>query len=298
MEKLRPFWERKTDNSSEDYDDMAEFSEFQISLFNTDGVLKSNLAFETDISRLDDILIQRISKGVRQFFNAMKKTFDNSYINKTATVNHVNIFLAGNSSKSPILKKIFQENINEWNSIIMCKDKTDSMQSYFSLFPPLGTSEAYDIQKERGYINDDNLNTPNGKTGVAWGLIEGRKGGRIQIVEEISPESEAKFAYYLGISKKKTFCMKISRDTEYMSWIRFIPAIQKKFEILYTSLPEATNGELKESDDGVLRKRLELEDYGEGKYIFIRLVGRDKIEFVVSTDVDSICKNNIVEITL
>lgn len=291
MEKLRPFWER-----NEEDNDFKEFEEFQISLFNTDGILKSNLAFEVDVIKLENILKQRISKGVRQFFNALKSAFGESYIQKTASIDHVNIFLAGNSSKSPLLKDIFAENIKEWNENISQKENEDD--SFFTLFPPLGSKEAFEIQSNHGINNIDELEAPNGKTGVAWGIIEGRKGGRIEVIEEITADSEAKFAYYLGISKKKKFSMKISRDTKYSVWIKFIPAVQEKFEILYTSLPEATNGNLLESDEGVLRKRLEVKEYGDNLFIFIKLTGVNQIEYAVGKDENSIYEESVIKITL
>lgn len=291
MEKLRPFWER-----NEEDNDFKEFGEFQISLFNTDGILKSNLAFEVDVMKLENILKQRIDKGVRQFFNALKSAFGESYIQKTASIDHVNIFLAGNSSKSPLLKDIFAENIKEWNENISQKENEDD--SFFTLFPPLGSKEAFEIQSNHGIKNIDELEAPNGKTGVAWGIIEGRKGGRIEVIEEITADSEAKFAYYLGISKKKKFSMKISRDTKYSVWTKFIPAVQEKFEILYTSLPEATNGYLSESDEGVLRKRLEVKEYGDNLFIFIKLTGVNQIEYAVGKDENSISEENVIKITL
>lgn len=291
MEKLRPFWER-----NEEDNDFKEFEEFQISLFNTDGILKSNLAFEVDVIKLENILKQRISKGVRQFFNALKSAFGESYIQKTASIDHVNIFLAGNSSKSPLLKDIFAENIKEWNKNISQKENEDD--SFFTLFPPLGSKEAFEIQSNHGINNIDELEAPNGKTGVAWGIIEGRKGGRIEVIEEITADSEAKFAYYLGISKKKKFSMKISRDTQYSVWTKFIPAVQEKFEILYTSLPEATNGNLLESDEGVLRKRLEVKEYGDNLFIFIKLTGVNQIEYAVGKDENSIYEESVIKITL
>lgn len=293
MEKLRPFWERQEDSSF----DTSDFMEFQIGLFDAEGVLKQNLPFEADVEVLEQILKNRIEKGVRQFFNALKGTFSEKHLGKTLNVEQINILLAGNSSKSPILKEIFEKNIEEWNQGIS-KGKKGEVESYFKLFPTLGSKEAEKLQKEKGIFVKKDLEEPTGKTGVAWGLIEGRKGGRIEIKEEITADSEAKFAYYLGISVRKKFRVKISREEEYNDWIKFIPALQEKFEILYTSLPEAMNGALSEVEDGVLRKRLSLEKYGKEYYIFIRLVGRDTIEYALGTENGNIEESSIQKVTL
>lgn len=279
MEKLRPFWERSDDLGNE-LIKIEEFNEFQIGLFNVEGVLKSNLPFEIDVQKLDYILHNRIEKGVRQFFEALKDTFTDKLIRKTASVELINIFLAGNSSKSPILQEIFKEKIEEWNSSM------EENKEHFVLFPALGTEAAKKIQEEKGIKHYDSLESPTGKTGVAWGLIKGREGGRIEVKEEISFEDEAKFAYYLGIQKGKCFYPKINRDAEYGKWMRFLPAKRRMNEILYTNLPEAAGGKLLCIEEGVLRKRIEIPTtaLAEGKNIFIRLISTNSIEYAIGDD--------------
>lgn len=280
MEKLRPFWER-SDGHGEIVVDINEFSEFQIGLFNVDGSLKSNLSFEVEIEELNHILEQRIEKGVKQFFEALKDTFSSKHISKTASADKINIFLAGNSSKSPILQEIFQRYIEEWNKNIKTANKEADTTGHFILFPALGTDEAKNMQKDRGIEKPFSLESPTGKTGVAWGLIEGRAGGRIEVKEEISFENEAKFSYYLGIQKGKNFFTKMRRDEEYSKWIKFLPARRRMNEILYTSLPEAVSGTLLCSETGVLRKRIEIPITGDASYIYIRIVSSNCIEYAV-----------------
>lgn len=303
MEKLRPFWERndivsenKT-NSDKKFDDEIKinFSEFQCGLFSVDGEYKPNLSLTADTTKLEKILRDRIEKGVRQFFNALKETFAEKYFAKTAKVEKINIFLAGNSSKSPILKEAFERNINEWSEKIL-KDSSEKKE-LFKLYPPLGSDEAKMIQKEKE-IFEDELEAPTGKTGVAWGLIEGRKGGRIEIKEEITYETEAKFAYYLGISVRKKFKTKIARDADYNKWYKFIPALKEKFEINYTSLPEATNGKLSEKDDSVMRKRLEIDKCGDDLFVYVRLKTRDAIEYALGDINGKIDEDTIKQVVL
>jgi len=292
MEKLRPFWER-SDGQGELLVDINEFSEFQIGLFNVDGSLKSNLAFEIEVEKLNAILKQRIEKGVKQFFEALKDTFSSRHISKTARAEKINIFLAGNSSKSPILQEIFKRNIDEWNKGITSSRRGEEDTNHFVLFPALGTNEAKRVQKERGITPSNSLESPTGKTGVAWGLIEGREGGRIEVKEEVSFENEAKFAFYLGIQKGRNFFLKLRRDEEYSKWIKFLPARRKINEILYTSLPEAASGNLLCSETGVLRKRIEIAVVGDDKYIYIRFVSTNCIEYAVGDAEGNIDENTI-----
>lgn len=303
MEKLRPFWERKESNSGDKTNPgkkcedklKMNFSEFQCGLFSAEGEYRPNLSLTADTTKLEKILRDRIEKGVRQFFNALKETFSEKYFVKTAKVEKINIFLAGNSSKSPILKEVFERNINEWSKKIL-KDSSEK-EELFKLYPPLGSDEAKKIQKENK-IFEDELEAPTGKTGVAWGLIEGRKGGRIEIKEEITYETEAKFAYYLGISVRKKFKTKIARDADYNKWYKFIPALKAKFEINYTSLPEATNGKLSEKDDSVMRKRLEIDKCGDNLFVYIRLKARDTIEYALGDIDGKIDKDTIKQVVL
>lgn len=303
MEKLRPFWERKESNSGDKPNSEKKcedklkinFSEFQCGLFSAEGEYRPNLSWTADTTKLEKILRDRIEKGVRQFFNALKETFSEKYFVKTAKVEKINIFLAGNSSKSPILKEVFERNINEWSKKIL-KDSSEK-EELFKLYPPLGSDEAKKIQKENK-IFEDELEAPTGKTGVAWGLIEGRKGGRIEIKEEITYETEAKFAYYLGISVRKKFKTKIARDADYNKWYKFIPALKAKFEINYTSLPEATNGKLSEKDDSVMRKRLEIDKCGDNLFVYIRLKARDTIEYALGDIDGKIDKDTIKQVVL
>ena len=303
MEKLRPFWERKESDSGDKINPgkkcedklKMNFSEFQCGLFSAEGEYRPNLSLTADTTKLEKILRDRIEKGVRQFFNALKETFSEKYFVKTAKVEKINIFLAGNSSKSPILKEVFERNINEWSKKIL-KDSSEK-EELFKLYPPLGSDEAKKIQKENK-IFEDELEAPTGKTGVAWGLIEGRKGGRIEIKEEITYETEAKFAYYLGISVRKKFKTKIARDADYNKWYKFIPALKAKFEINYTSLPEATNGKLSEKDDSVMRKRLEIDKCGDNLFVYIRLKARDTIEYALGDIDGKIDKDTIKQVVL
>lgn len=285
MEKLRPFWECNNEEL------MEEFEEFQISLFDVNGSLKPNLPFETQTDQLEEILEKRIKKGVKQFFEALKDIFAGKHLGKTANVDKIHIFLAGNSSKSPILQKAFEEMIQKWDEEIV--KSQENGETHFILFPPLGTEEAIQIQKERGVYFDSDFSSPTGKTGVAWGLIEGREGGRIEVKEEITFESEAKFAYYLGIRKGKFFSTKIRRDDEYSKWMKFIPAKRAINEIYYTSLPGAASEKLPYFENGIFRKRIELPVTGENYFVYIRLVETDTIEIGVGESEDKIMEETI-----
>ena len=101
---------------------------------------------------LVEILEKRIERGVSNFFTSIAKAFRNEAAVKSE-VNEIQIFLAGNSSKSPILSKLFQAYIQN----------EEGGKEYYHLFPPLGTKEAFAIQRERGIaVHEEDITAPTG----------------------------------------------------------------------------------------------------------------------------------------
>lgn len=207
------------------------------------------------------ILENRIKRGISNFFTSIVKAFRNEAAKKSGA-DGIQIFLAGNSSKSPILHKLFDEYIaNEENG----KDK-------YILFPPLGTKEAAEIQKERGVkVNVTDITAPTGKTGVAYGLIAGREGGKIKVISEIKADAQTKFRYNIGVSKRGKFRMVLDRTlVGYGQWVRLIDAGIEDFEIYYTSLANAAKMHVDET--GIYNKRCRLPYTDADADVYIRCV--------------------------
>lgn len=302
IEVLRPFWEGiiSEDKGSNEKNDntksykgyifkMSEEKKFPIDddgaitvdLFDKSGQLQSGFKLYIENSKekinvdLIGILTNRIERGVASFFDAIRLAF-NSQTARNSGVNEMQIFLAGNSSKSPILRKLFDKYIQDTNNKINSKD---DYSTYFKLFPPLGTEEAHAIQKELGLNINTDLTAPTGKTGVAYGLIEGRAGGRIKVISEIKAEDETKFRYNIGIEKRGKFAMKLDRnDVVYGKWERFGNA-GKELEFYYTSLPGANKAPV---DDSMHLRRVNSE-IDIDKDIYIRAVSPDELEYILSS---------------
>lgn len=276
MEVLRPFWEgiiAEADNSAKSTKEQAssvsgntkEYNGYifrndgdtkfpiaddgtvSVDLFDKEGKLQSGFKLTiTKKSEIDvdliKILTDRIEKGVASFFKSVLLAFGHPQVTKN-NITKINIFLAGNSSKSPILRKLFNKYIKQQNKeIAKSVNKVEANNANlqcFELFPPLGTEEAAEIQKKRGAGANADIIAPTGKTGVAYGLIEGRDSGRIKVISEISANDETKFKYSLGIEKRGKFRIKemLDRnDIEYGVWRYFAPA-DKELEFYYTSSP-------------------------------------------------------------
>lgn len=224
---------------------------------------------------LIEILEKRIERGVSNFFTSIAKAFRNEAAVKSE-VNEIQIFLAGNSSKSPILSKLFQAYIQN----------EEGGKEYYHLFPPLGTKEAFAIQRERGIaVHEEDITAPTGKTGVAYGLIAGREGGKIKVISEVKADAQAKFRYNIGVEKRGKFKMVLDRTlVDYGQWVLLTDAGVEDFEIYYTSQPNAAKMAI--SETGIYKKRCRLPYVDEDADVYIRCVedSPEELEYCISKD--------------
>lgn len=224
---------------------------------------------------LIEILEKRIERGVSNFFTSIAKAFRNEAAVKSE-VNEIQIFLAGNSSKSPILSKLFQSYIQN----------EEGGKEYYHLFPPLGTKEAFAIQRERGIaVHEEDITAPTGKTGVAYGLIAGREGGKIKVISEVKADAQTKFRYNIGVEKRGKFKMVLDRTlVDYGQWVLLTDAGVEDFEIYYTSQPNAAKMAI--SETGIYKKRCRLPYVDEDADVYIRCVedSPEELEYCISKD--------------
>lgn len=139
--------------------------------------------------------------------------------------------------------------------------------------------------------NEDDISSitkPNGKTGVAFGLLEGRPGGRIKIILPLSQDvakdsSDIRFRFYVGYKKKNTFQMISDPSLPYNKWTYLCDASTEDFAIYYTPRSEAASGTLSIFD--VYKKNCRLSKAYENASIYYRAVAPDTLEYtVISND--------------
>ena len=290
MEKMRPLWEKH-----EGYEKIYDIGVIKVNLFDKGGQAKVN--FELSVSReeLERILSERIEKGVRNFFDSLKQSFG---FPETKGIEDVNIFLAGNASKSPILKELFHKYITEITAEI--NELAGTEKERFNIFPPLGTEDAFDKQSEKGIEVDQNaITSPTGKTGVAFGLLRSRNGGKIMVVDKNISGNEIKFKYYVGSSKRDKLSVLLDREAVYGQWYDFIDAAEEDFELYYTNLPEASGNQLDIRE--ALRKKRSISVTDDTASVYIRAVEPSVIEYVVATE-DAVASgkylNDVVRVEL
>lgn len=263
-----------------------------VDLFDKDGKMRTQYELYINNSAkgiyvdLIGVLEKRIDMGVRNFFEALKPTF----VKNAPQENKIHIFLAGNSSKSPILQYCFDKHIEKHT-----EDTSNSGNGsvYFEIYPPLGTEEAIEQQRQRGVeVDEDNILMPTGKTGVAYGLIEGRIGGPIKVISEQSAEEEIKFGFYIGRNRKGKFIVVQDRELKYNEWFIFIDAGVSEFEIYYSTLPEVTTN--RTDINNSLKKHCTLQTTSDTANVYVRAVAPTVIEYAVAECDEDIKNDNYI----
>lgn len=294
MEKLRGVWENDKEVRTS-----FEGGTIQVALFDKDGKSNANYDLSVKLEKLDQIIRDKIESGVTQFFSTLKNSFDaETSLDKTHKLSEINIFLAGNSCKSHVVMDVFKKHIDELYTDMNC----DENHRWINVYPPLGSSQAIEIQKGNmdpdidEIINDMNksldekepdkdkteyiiqrIKRPNGKTGVAFGLLD----NRVRIVQ--NEQSESRFKFYLGQNRKKKFKCIIDKDKqEYGVWKRFCSASVETFDIWFTRSSEAPSNLVPISTVGIYSETGFIKEPDGNSNVYIRLISPTEIEYTVS----------------
>ena len=264
-EKLRDIWEEK---------ETERIDSVPVNLFNADGSLETGIDLKINEEELKNLIKDKIEKGIKNFFIKLEDAF------KDEDVKKVHIFLAGNSCRHSFVNEIFEKYVAEM------KDKMELI--------------IYDLKaiKEIDKENDSKI---TGKTGVAYGLIYSRKGGRIKVTNRDEKENvanEINFKFYLGNNKKDKFNPIITPNSNYGKY-EFLGILTSDiFEIYYTSSPEAQTGTMEIGKDDPKIKRISLNkeyDEDERYRIYIKTVTPDKISYAIVKKEEDIETKEILE---
>lgn len=288
---------------------MIEGGQIQLTLYRENGEKKTDanlkLKIGDDVVDLQAMMKKRIEQGVRRFFTSLAEAFDKSAgsdnrIAALSDVKEISVFLAGNSSRSPLVKRLFDEYLASAEQTNDAKEEEASRTSgctarsllkfgdnqpmpQFSIYPPLGTQEADAIREALGDAEDtrEEMMRPTGKTGVAYGLLKCRDGGEIK-VESITPDgARVPFQYYIGRRKKGKFRPVIDRNAKLKTWYKFIDA-GGAFDILYTDRPEAAMGDAPMTI--AKQKHILIAHPDKNAFVYIRPVESRVIEYMIARD--------------
>lgn len=261
-EKLRPFWEERDDLN-------LSSGVLALNLSDINGVVQTGVELDIDLNELEQLLSDRIERGVENFFNAMRLAFSQSH-RSLQDIDQVKIFLAGNASQSSHVTRLFDKHITAQQQEM---ELEPDAQSRFQLFPPLGGK---DSSKEK------RIDRPNGKTGVAFGLIESRAGGKVKVVDHNVTQDEIQFRFYLGENRKGRFKTVIDRGVPFNQWFEFIDASSDRFEIFYTEQPLSSTNQVPITDSAVKKRAVRLAETSDDGMVYLRVVSPTRIEYVVA----------------
>lgn len=302
-ERLRPFWERRAG-----YEEFAAGDGFdtKITLFSSEKTgnagNRAEIRLHIDVRKLERTLEERIRRGVENFFQAMATAF------KGRDVRQIHIFLAGNSCKAPMVRKLFDEyiarQINALHTVqsvpvekaekgggkkadaAAAKSSAQSKDAPFILYLPLGMEDG---DKDTKVLHDgfDRLRT--GKTGVAFGLLRCRKGGKdVKIINKnVDEHDELLFPYFLGsLNERGCFTVDIDARVDYGVWTYFTYADEDEFELYYTQEPRALKGHMKAAEVRMVRCMIDPHDVSDDDTIgvYIRKKSPNTIEYTVASE--------------
>lgn len=314
MEKLRPVWESP---DGEEAQQIVSSGQIQLTLYRENGEKKTDANLKLQIGEmavdLTGILRNRIEQGIRRFFTALAEAFDksagsDSRITALSDVKEISVFLAGNSSRSSLVRELFDsylgvaeeeteadEGAKEDDVAAKKPDVPSPARTLlkfgdaqamptFRIYPPLGTAEADEIRKALLGGEEDKrepMKRPTGKSGVAYGLLKCRDGGNVR-VETITPDgARVPFQYYIGRRKKGKFRLIIDRNAKMKTWYKFIDA-GGAFDILYTDRPEAASGDAPMTI--AKQKHIAIEHPDKNAFVYIRPAESRVIEYMIARD--------------
>lgn len=287
-EALRPLWEQP---DSADAKLLLEKNSVTLSLFGEDGSVIQNVKLSLNSNGLDlqAFLTNRIKQGIDNFFMSMYKAFKrHGHITSENGIVPLSklketefaIFLGGNSSRSKIVQSLFQSYLEPGGRAEELLDISAGNACHFILYPPLGTSEANEMQNSTPEISEISQHI-TAKTGVAYGLLKCRAGGNVKIVEldKQVPEREVSFKYYVGRRKRGKFVPVLEPGMDNSHWRYFIDANEDTFDVLYTNCSMAASNDMQ----AAIAKRISLQITApaQNAAVYVRPAGNNCIEYTV-----------------
>jgi len=244
MAELRPFWEK-----GQFIDGFS--GALDIKLLNRQGEAV-NCQFTVKQDELLSYLKYRIHKGFINFFEELKQAFSQQH---KILPKVVNILLAGNSSRSELVKELLA-GIEQKESTSLADSKSKTALNLSGTF-------GQDIPDFKIYypLNADlkHHDVITAKTGVALGLLRLCPGEGLKVINHAKAENQdSPFQFYVGRQKRGTFEVMLRRNDAYLEW-KQIGAVSEDgvFLLLYSALAQALSSEgMKRGATGLFDHRI------------------------------------------
>ncbi len=278
MAELRPFWEKGqfVDSFSGALD---------IKLLNRQGEAV-NCHFTVKQDELLSYLKYRIHKGFVNFFEELKQAFSQQH---QALPKVVNILLAGNASRSKLVKELLAS-IEQKNDV----QKDSSQNKTVTLI--LNSIFGQDIPDFKiHYPLDADLkhhDVITAKTGVALGLLRLCPGEGLKVINhaKANHQENSPFQFYVGRQRRGMFEAIIKRGNAYHQWQQ-IGAVSEDgvFLLLYSALAQALSSEgMKRGATGLFDHRINFAGNPTGQKVFARIIAPSQIELCSASHLDEV----------
>lgn len=254
-----------------------------------------------------DFFTRKIRKGIDTFFVEMRDAFGDDF------TGDINIFLAGNSSKSPIFLKLMREKIDQ----VKQEQNENGNQIEFYLFERFDSENYSKLLREAGEkihgwsenkierllerkAKRPETDKPTGKTGVAFGIIEYLTGN----IEKV-PLTKKYFKYYLGYGKGSSNDMvfipfeslkatngkpSYPATGENYGWVevfKVTPSEEPVYKTLfYTEDHKCLDGDQYTDEINAGSKRIKFDRILPGEKIFIKAHNEDQILCITAKNAD------------
>jgi hypothetical protein len=269
VSRLRSFWETGEETNKTGVE--------KINLIDRDGK-PVPCEFNVPYSELKAFLQNRIEQGVHNFFTALKKAFGE----KLPT--QVQVLLAGNASRAAIVRGLFGL-LPDDHELASLKDRTTAFMS--TLFE--GNCPEFTAHAPLA-ADDNDINRPTGKTGVALGLLELCPGSATRVINHAvqNVTGDAPFQHYVGRIRQKKFHVSLHQGGAYQQWVELGPVSDDRvFKLFHSQAALALSGSMVPGDPALILKTLDFAGDTSDHQTFARPIKPHEIEVCTATSLEA-----------
>lgn len=303
MSRLRPLWEKGALPGKD--------GAIKLPMLNRDGAKVDNVELAVPVDKVLSYLNDRVGLGIQNFFSAMSKAFSGH------RVECVHVLLAGNSSRSGIVKTLFESVAGG----TMAKPASGNQDSAPADNGPIGGFAATMFQVLEAEIgrlakgevvgsatvspvgelsqaiivhqplvsNPDVPYSANGKTGVAIGLLRLAPGSAVKVISKINHATEeAPFAHYVGRVQRGKFVAGLQQGDSFETWKELGVPRDRVFNLFHSQSPRAHTGEMQEGETGLYKHRLSIVGDHEGHRVFAKAVGPHQVQVCTASSLNAL----------
>ncbi|EQA7395703.1 MAG: hypothetical protein E7F70_05165 [Pseudomonas aeruginosa] len=304
LSRLRPLWEQGALPGNSGV--------LKLPLLDREGK-KIECELTVPVDLLTKYLTDRIGQGIQNFFSAMAKAF------AAHPQERVHVLLAGNSSRSAIVQKLFESvaqgpgeqpveaeattstvfgssaTMSELLRMAMRTSSASVQLSQRDVRPapvsmPVTDSAVPAIVVHQPLAsNPEQPYSPNGKTGVAIGLLRLAPGSPVKVISSIARDtSEAPFAHYVGRVQRGKFSPGLQQGATYDTWMELGVPRDGVFNLFHSQSPKAHTGDMQEGDSGLYKRRLSIPGNHQGHRIYAKAIGPHQVQVCTASSLEAL----------